>query len=266
MQQESEQGPVPVPTDPQRLKRFVKFFKNYMNVSSVVGAALPIPVTSFGLIPVFSAHKPLLSVYTTLVCFLILAFVFHNRHLLGRIMFRPKFRRKQPDVSRSCERQNTATRRWIREVVPARIVASMPLTLILGAFFCVYAYSAELDRHVNFIRTEVNAAIAYAGDGYERRSLRESELKLEQLLDMEAIGRKPPNSSRAFLLKYAYPENVSRTSISEPRKSAAPTSLLIVYYIGIFACAEGAFVLMAMREYLQDLLGLTDDVVIKFKV
>jgi hypothetical protein len=33
---------------------------------------------------------------------------------------------------------------------------------------------------------------------------------------------------------------------------------LVACYLGIFVAAEAAFVLMAIKEYLQDLLGLTD--------
>ena len=33
---------------------------------------------------------------------------------------------------------------------------------------------------------------------------------------------------------------------------------LVACYLGIFLAAEGAFVLMALREYLQDALGLTE--------
>ena len=34
--------------------------------------------------------------------------------------------------------------------------------------------------------------------------------------------------------------------------------LLVICYLGMFLAAEAAFILMAIREYLQDLLGLTD--------
>jgi hypothetical protein len=75
------------PISPRRVISFAKFFKNYMSISTIVTAALPIPVTSFGLIPTFHAQTKLLSVYTSLFCFLILGFIFYIRHELARIMF-----------------------------------------------------------------------------------------------------------------------------------------------------------------------------------
>jgi len=35
----------------KRVREFANFFKRYMSVSSVVAAALPVPVTAIGLIP-----------------------------------------------------------------------------------------------------------------------------------------------------------------------------------------------------------------------
>ena len=32
----------------------------------------------------------------------------------------------------------------------------------------------------------------------------------------------------------------------------------MILYVGIFLTAEAAFILMAIKEYLQDLVGLTD--------
>jgi hypothetical protein len=39
--------------------------------------------------------------------------------------------------------------------------------------------------------------------------------------------------------------------------------MLFASYIGIFASAEAAFALMAIKEYLQDLLGLSDPDIIR---
>ena len=37
---------------------------------------------------------------------------------------------------------------------------------------------------------------------------------------------------------------------------------LLLTYVGMFVSAEAAFVVMAMKEYLQDLLGLSDQALI----
>ena len=64
-----------------RVRSFASFFKNYMGLSSIIVAALPIPVTRFDLIPIASAdQKGYLSVYTSLFCFLMFAYIFYSRH------------------------------------------------------------------------------------------------------------------------------------------------------------------------------------------
>ena len=83
------------PIEPQRVKRFAHFFKRYMSISSVVTAALPIPITAFNLIPTFSVHTKILSVYTPLFCFLLLGYVFYMRHQLARYMFPFEFEDKR---------------------------------------------------------------------------------------------------------------------------------------------------------------------------
>jgi len=77
----------PNPTEAKRVKTFATFFKSYMSVSSLVVASLPIPATSLHLIPTFGAQTKLLSVYTSLFCFLTLGFIFYSRHPLARLMF-----------------------------------------------------------------------------------------------------------------------------------------------------------------------------------
>lgn len=45
---------------------------------------------------------------------------------------------------------------------------------------------------------------------------------------------------------------------STPREA----HLLMLYYFGIFICAEAAFIFMAIKEYLQDILGFSEQVLI----
>ena len=59
-----------------RLEVFANFFKGYMSVSTIVAASIPIPVASWKLIPIYSQQRGFLTVYASLFCFLLLAFVF----------------------------------------------------------------------------------------------------------------------------------------------------------------------------------------------
>jgi hypothetical protein len=187
------------PSQPSRVESFVLFFRAYMNLASVVVAALPIPVTTLGLIPTYSAQTELLSTYTSLFCFLVLGFVFYGRHQLARYLFERDFAR-WPD------------RAWWH------LLAWLPLLLTAVCFLLVIAYHNTLDDSLQILQAAPPAERVAHGD--------DAVLLLTPLRDI-------------------------------PRRWT-----LLLTYVGMFVSAEAAFVIMAMKEYLQDLLGLSDQALI----
>jgi hypothetical protein len=165
-----------------------------MSASTVIAASLPIPVTALKFIPTYGAHTRFLSVYTSLSCFLLLAFIFYSRHSLARWMFYSAGKRKR-------------TSRVFVEL--------LPLLMIVACGCCIGCYHWLLQHSVQEAMTN-----------WVRRGV--------------AIG-----STEQVLQMTDYME--------------IPYSIgLAICYLGIFLCAEAAFVLMAIKEYLQDLLGLTE--------
>ncbi|HEY1895922.1 MAG TPA: hypothetical protein VGG62_06605 [Terracidiphilus sp.] len=173
-----------VPAKSTRLAGFANFFKGYMSVSTIVAAAIPIPVGSLKLIPVFSQQRGFLTVYASLFCFLLLAFVFSIRHRLAGPMFA-----KGP---------------------AGALIAALPFVFIVLTLGSVIAYHAVLLESIEQLR------------------LRGLTFSTDVLL-----------------------EKVDATEIPYAVELAA-------CYLGIFIFAESAFVLMAIREYLQDLLRLDE--------
>lgn len=173
-----------VPANSTRLAVFANFFKGYMSVSTIVAASIPIPVGSLKLIPVFSQQRGFLTVYASLFCFLLLAFVFSIRHRLAGPMFR-----KGP---------------------AGALIAALPFVFIVLTLGSVIAYHAVL---------------------------------LESIEQLRSLGL---TASTTVLL-----DKMDATEIPYAVELAA-------CYLGIFIFAESAFVLMAIREYLQDLLHLDE--------
>jgi hypothetical protein len=128
---------VPQPT---RVKGFASFFKGYMDLWSVVTAALPIPVTSLSLIPTYKAYTPVLSTYAPLFCFLLLGYVFYTRHRLAWLYFgqAPTF-------------------------APRRAMTVLPAALILLSFVFVFSYHIELR----------NSLVAFTGNSPKYLSSKE---------------------------------------------------------------------------------------------
>lgn len=182
------------PVAPERVRAFARFFKRYMSVSSLVVAALPIPVTSFKLIPTFAAQSKIFAVYTSLFCFLLLGFIFYSRHFLAKVMF-PTY----------AGYAGSAKSRHFGSI----FINLLPLVFIIASFLLIFAYNEVLDRSVD-LREGVDA------------------------------------SKFDFIL--------ANTELDDIFYS----SQLMLLYIGIFVAAESAFILMAIKEYLQDLLKITD--------
>src|SRR5215210_7791115 len=91
-------------TDPTRVRTFATYFRNYMGISSIVTAALPIPVTLVKVIPIYSFQTKFFSVFTSLFCFLVLAYIFYRRHALAPLMF--PYLRQRPNVRGSATVSN----------------------------------------------------------------------------------------------------------------------------------------------------------------
>lgn len=184
---------------PARVESFLLFFRAYMNVSALVVATLPIPVTTLRLIPTYSAQTPLLATYTSLFCFLILGYVFYGRHKIARYLF-------QEDLP------SWGDRLW------AHLLAWLPLALTAACVMLVLFYHSTLDDSLHALKAMPPAGRVAEGD--------DGLLLLTPLRDIP--------------LRWS----------------------LLLSYIGMFVCAEAAFVVMAMKEYLQDLLELTDQALI----
>ncbi len=166
-----------------RIAAFANFFKSYMSVASIVAASVPIPVAALKLIPTYAQQRGYLTVYTSLFCFLLVAFLFSIRHSLAVRMFGSG---------------------------KGSLIAALPAVFIGLTMASIVGYHATLDR------------------------------SLQQWRELGVVA-----TSTELLSKADYLE--------------IPHSLeLSAYYLGIFVFAEIAFVLMALREYLQDALHLDE--------
>jgi hypothetical protein len=160
-----------------------------MSASAIVAASIPIPVASLKLIPMYAQQRGFLTVYSSLLCFLLVAFVFSVRHGLGRQIFYTS---------------------GVRATI-----AMAPAFSILLCIGCIAAYHWSLQQSL---------------DAWTARGVLDSSDEILRKADLRDIS------------------------------GALPLSLS---YLGIFLFAELAFVMMAMREYLQQLLHLEDTALIQ---
>jgi len=242
------------PTDPKRVRSFALFFKNYMNISTLIVAALPVPVTSLGFIPTFAVQTKLLSVYTSLFCFLLLGFIFYLRHSLARIMFGDFF---DAPMAQPPGNALNILHRLLRSAGRSKIfiVNVLPLLFIAISLVLTFQYNDVLKGEVNRIRN-CNQLLSQYGESVIWNSY--------GACSHEAVTGPPPNSAAART-EEQYPTTFKGILSSTDLNDITYSSRLMIIYVGIFITAEAAFILMAIKEYLQDLLGLSDMDLIKLR-
>jgi hypothetical protein len=189
-----------------------------MSVSALVAAALPIPVTAFKLIPTYKAHTSVLSVYTSLFCFLLLGFIFYSRHGLARQMF-PQLQ------AESMAPPSNSPMALFNARLGRGFVAVAPALLICASLMCVYFYHMTLDHSLE-------------------KQLARPESEPKQAM----ASQSPPAANRKA-------EDVLNSLDSWQIPTGGQ---LMFFYLGIFLFAESAFILMAIKEYLQDLVKISE--------
>ena len=309
-----------LPTQPRRLISFANFFKSYMSVSALITACLPIPVTALNLIPTFKDQSGLLSVYTSLFCFLLLAFIFYIRHSLAHIFFPLYFMKNATPRYKLFVNITSKLTAWI-----------LPLLFIGLSMRCVLFYHTQLNAIVgtienwahNFHRMKQLNLDGHVADSIHyqknkpvidsiqkllsnyddsslqhqhdstlqhRYSQRMSDLRVaflhyrggipynsylgnsnydlrtdevERILPVDTTGTLLDSIDQKYILNKlstpAYMASYTDKSVNrEQLFNYVPLDYLMINYFGIFLFAEAAFILMAIKEYLQDYLKLND--------
>lgn len=224
------------PSEARRVHSFAKFFKNYMSVSALVVAALPIPFTALDALPVLPGDKAALSLYSSLFCFLTLGLIFSMRHPLARWMF-PEF--TPPSASQDLDERHHRWRKVTTDIQKAIIRLLPPALIILSGYF-LFAYDTFIDLFLTDLAYKVAVPISSSLDTC--RGLETYEL---------AINCQVPTKAE-LLAKIAYVGAKDYENL-----------ILKLHYVLMFVSAEAAFILMAMREYIQDLLNVSDIEVIR---
>jgi hypothetical protein len=207
--------------DVTALSTFSRFFKGYMGVMPVFVAALAPVLTLTRVIPVYQQQRFSLATFAGLLGFLLVAWVFYLRHHMARALFRGKTVGKAITV----------------------VMSIMPLMLIAATVWAYADYNSTINKSVAAIRV------------WEyQRSIGPVQALLSNLKE------DPEKSMTILALSIPKKQIISRTDALLEDDFPLPYSTRLMFsYLGIFVFAELAFVLMALREYLQTLLSITDE-------
>jgi hypothetical protein len=233
-------------TEQSNLRGFATFLKAYMGVIPLVAAAFG-PVLTLGrVLPIYEADRKLLATLSGLLGFLCFGFVFYNRHPLARALF-------------SENTLPTGGLRRVADSIHSRILRrsralalySMPAVLIAAFVASLFLYQSQLEASV--IIAQARDVISRAS---EERSLSDLVSGSKEISDtaeaQTVINRVPPRLRNPKTKILATVD-----SLNIPNHNR-----LIISYVAIFLIPEITFVLMALREYLQGILQITDHALI----
>jgi hypothetical protein len=221
-------------------------------------ALLPIPVTRLQLLPSYRMHAQFLVLYAPLICVLLLAYLFYLRDLLARLMFTHVLR----PIPRYPYYWDSAWTKLGRRLVGLQrlALALLPALLLAASLVCGLKYVQLLNDSVALAARAMGGEAATEADVGSLPSAR---------------GPVPPDRDRRPGPAAAGRPQVPRMTGVEAGEGLSSTAgqyalrhatvdlipyfdELTMLYIGAFAAALVAVVLMALKEYAIDALGLTE--------
>ena len=213
---------------PKDFRSFVNFFKGYMGVMPLVVAAFAPVVTLCDAIPTYALQTKALSTMSGLLGFLLVAWAFSSRHALAVQFF-------YDDASEKLPHGGSARRRFslFRSAFGAPLLL---IGLMIGFFF---AYSWLLEHSIMVSQVDKLRRDGEIPDNMQ-------DLETAAIMALTPTNKIPLRSDILKETNYRVPFGTE----------------LVALYCGIFLCAELAFVFMALREYMQSVLKISDERVI----
>jgi hypothetical protein len=241
---------------------------------AVAIALAPIPVIAFGLLPSYSAHSRFLVFFTPILCLLLLGYFFYIRDFVSQVMFgylldiwdeiddlypyRPK-------------------RNWHR--VRTALIAVLPVGLLAGSIYCVTRYVALFDQSVTATTQAILEGISTPQTAVSDSDPSSRSQGAASITGDSVLGQRPADDSSGAAGAESAQAELQRklTSLREHPELAQEADPLrafvlqtaridqIAYfgeltalYIGSFGCAIATLLLVLLKEYARDALGLRE--------
>ncbi len=224
-------------------------------------ALLPIPVTAFELLPAYWIQARFLTFYAPVVCLLTLGYLFYVREQLARLLFADLLNPPQERYRYYPERFGQRLARISRRLRSV-ILAVLPLLLLGTSFWCFTRYTKRLSESVALatpvpvISPADPAASAVAGDSAQGYAPVQPSRSSQSSRDSTAVasGTAAKDSVPAPKAPPSREEVLRDTDIDRIPMFAE----LAAWYIGIFGTALVAVIVMALKEYAKEALGLSE--------
>lgn len=124
-----------------------------------------------------------------------------------------------------------------------------------ATFFCFLGFTYVFSLRHSFARAMFGARLPRGAETWRRAVRRVSVDHLPAGLILASLG-----AAATYLA--AFESGRGQPTFPALPRDSADAVVLALSFVGMFLLAEAAFAIMAVREYLQDVLGLSDAVVI----
>jgi hypothetical protein len=232
---------------PHRDRTYSAVLWRVLTLLAVAVALLPIPVAGFRALPMYRAQAQFLTFFAPLACLLFLAYLLYIRDALARFMFKDVLEPVPEYYAYYRHRLGDIVRRRLRRL-RVLLLSILPALLLLASFYCVMVYLQRLDDSIA-LAARVRVVNAGVDDKPGLVPTAADSAGVPREGRAPASGRpsrSPIVLSRGDLLR--------RTDIDDIPLFFELSAL----YIGAFAIALTALIVMALKEYAKEALGLSE--------
>ena len=225
-------------------------------VCALALALLPVPVTWFGLLPAYRMHGRFLLFYAPVVCLLLLGYLFYVRDSIARILFADILSPIGDADPYYGPTPRESLRKLIRRIRAAGL-ALLPAVLLGVSFYCVTGYAKRLNHSVDLVvaaDSAVEAERGARGVTDSTAASRQKNRKGTSTQQLPRLSTRAVAGGDSLTQAEARADILRQTTIGNIPLFAELTAL----YIGIFASAMLGLVLMALKEYAKEAIGLTE--------
>ena len=265
----------PSRSDPsaQPIRKFARFFKAYNVGLSLLLAAIPVFIGLWDVVPFYANNKNQLTLVTSVGSYLLVGFIFSQRINIARLYF-PRGGKAQAVLSSDLRKS-----KWF---------GRLPLALAALSVICFSLYFGTINNSIEVIAYENAVYKPASGDISKNSSVCESlslapearvvvpaefvafGMRADVMIHCNArsanvieMGRKPGGDYTVALPDQAIVSSILKNA---PSPSIPYSFLTSVFFLGAFLFATSAFILMGLREYIQEDLGLKDEDLIYYPV
>jgi len=244
----------------QPTRSYSRIIRTALFLGAFAVALLPLPVAALGLLPVYRVHARFLMFYSPVVCLLILAYLFYVRDSLARLMF-ANILNPLSEPDRYYRAPVGLTLRRTGRSLRTAVLAVLPAVLLATSFYCALRYTTRLNDSVDL------ATATWAGQSAVESGFVADKQRGKSTVPRVRAPRRAQDSIQASSKITADDSGTGSETLTVREQVLRTAGIdriplfteLTILYIAIFAAALIGLILMALKEYAKDAMGLSEE-------